>query len=138
MPSDNPSAITGGSAIEFPNDGETNGVITRDSTTIFNLPTIGTYRVSFHTTITGDGQLVVGLNSGSGVVQQAKTVVGITNVQDTITFNNQLNNTCLIRTTTTNSKLTVRNPAGNASITLTASAGGTQPISAGLLIERIA
>lgn len=44
----------------------------------------------------------------------------------------------LITTTTTNSILTVRNPASNAvALTITPSAGGTEPVSAHLVITQL-
>lgn len=44
----------------------------------------------------------------------------------------------IVTTTTTNSILTVHNPAGNAAVlTITPLAGGTQPVSAHLVITQI-
>jgi hypothetical protein len=47
MPSDNPAPVAVGGAVEFPQDGPTDGLITRLSVDSFNLADIGTYRVAF-------------------------------------------------------------------------------------------
>ena len=62
----------------------------------------------------------------------AYTVVG------RATDTSQIVEMAIVTTTTTNSILTVRNPAGNAAVlTITPLAGGTQPVSAHLVITQI-
>ena len=63
----------------------------------------------------------------------AYTVVGRT------TGTNQIIGMAIVTTTSVNSILTVRNPAGNAmTLIITPSAGGTRPVSAHLVITQIA
>jgi predicted Abi (CAAX) family protease len=74
------------------------------------------------------GQLILTLNDAD----LAYTVVG------RATGTSQIVGMALVQTTTVNSILTVRNPAGNATaLTITPLAGGTRPISAHLVITRI-
>ena len=55
------------------------------------------------------------------------------------TSTSQIVGIAIVTTTTTNSILTVRNPAGNAAaLTITPLAGGTRPVSAHLVITQIA
>ena len=130
MPSDNAAPIAPGSDVAFPQNGPGSGTaITRISATSFNLGVVGTYSVSFQASITEAGQLDLTLNG----FEQAYTVVGRDN-GDT-----QLVGMALITTVVANSVLTVRNPSGNVgSLTLTTAAGGLQPVSAQLVIVRIA
>ena len=54
------------------------------------------------------------------------------------TGTSQIIGTAIVTTTTTNSILTVRNPAGNAAaLTITPSAGGTEAVSAHLVITQL-
>ena len=54
------------------------------------------------------------------------------------TGTSQIVGIAIVTTTTTNSILTVRNPAGNAAaLTITPLAGGTRPVSAHLVITQI-
>ena len=107
--------------------------ITRLNNTDFVLPNIGTYKVNWQVSITEPGQLVLGLDSGTGSVEQAYTVVG------RATGTSQIVGMTLVTTTAANSVLTVRNPAGNTTaLTITLIAGGASPVSATLLIEQVA
>lgn len=55
------------------------------------------------------------------------------------TGTSQIIGMAIVTTTSVNSILTVRNPAGNATaLTITPSAGGTRPVSAHLVITQIA
>ena len=133
---DNPGTIAVGSPVLFPRNGPTSSYIVRGtggtSTSSFVLPAIGTYEVMFQVSVTEPGQLDLGLDSGSGVVEQAYSVVG------RATGTNQIFGICLVTTTVINSELTVRNPAGNSSaLTITTIAGGASAVSAHLVIMRI-
>jgi hypothetical protein len=94
----------------------------------FNLISIGTYQILFQASINEPGQLVISLNG----LEQVYTTVG------RATGTSQLVGVCLIQTIVANSIITIRNPAGNSSaLTLTPSAGGTNSVSAHLVIIRI-
>lgn len=139
MPDDNLDDIEAGSAVEFPQNGPTSGTITRaeDSNSTFILPDIGTYEVTFQVYVGTGGQLVLGLDSGSGIIEIPATVIGsrIGNCQFVESF--------FITTTVANSLLSVRNPfeASPPALHITASAGGNDlsrnPIAATLTIKQL-
>jgi len=131
-PPDNAATVAAGTAVQFPQDGPSDGLITRTSSSQFLLPSIGTYQVYFQVPVTEAGQLVLGLDSGGGVVELAYTVVGRG------TGVTQIVETTLIQTTVVDSMLTVRNPAGESiALTITPLAGGTDPASSSIVIEQV-
>jgi hypothetical protein len=131
MPGDNATTVAVGTAVNFPQDGAVSG-ITRSTASTFVLPGIGIYEVSWQVSIGEAGQLVLGLDSGSGSVEQAHTVAG------RAALTSQIANHVLLVTTSANSLLTVRNPFGNAAaLTVTPFAGGAHAVSASLLIKQI-
>lgn len=100
----------------------------RTGASSFNLSEIGTYQVSFNVPVTEAGQLELTLNGAS----LAYTVVG------RATGTSDIAGTFIVETSTINSVITVRNPAGNAAaLTITPLAGGTSPVSAHLSILQI-
>ena len=110
-------------------DGVINGTsISRISADSFNLADIGTYQIFFQVSVTEAAQLQLTLNG----VALDYTTVGRTTGTD------QIVGMYLINTTTENSVLTVQNPTGNTeAITITPSAGGTQAVSAHLVITQL-
>jgi hypothetical protein len=129
MPPDNSATVAVGSPVAFPQDGPTSGVIARSTTTVFNLPTIGTYEVSFNVPVSEAGQLILTLN-GSDL---AYTVTG------RATGTSAISGTFLVQTSSSASTLSVVNPSGNSTaLTITPLAGGTRPVSATLMIVQIA
>jgi hypothetical protein len=126
MPSDNPQYIFGGAPVNFP-QGSSSGGINRINLSLFNLQAIGTYQVMFEVSTTESGQLLVVLNG----VELPYTVVG------RATGNSQIIGMFLITTTIVNSGLEIRNPNGNAPLTITQFAGGSRPVSAHLLITKL-
>lgn len=135
MPPDNAATVAAGAPIEFPQDGPTSNVITRlagNPLTDFVLPNVGTYRVDFSAAVTEAGQLVIALKSGAGWVELAYTVYG------RATGANPISGDALIKTTVANSVLEIRNPTGNTpALTMTPVAGGTHPVVASLIIQRL-
>lgn len=128
MPADNAAPVTVGTSVQFPQDGSTNGVITRTGASTFNLPAIGTYEITFQVSVQEPGQLVLVLNG----IERAATVVGRAQ------GNSQITGSCLITTTTINSVLSINNPIGNPfALTISPLAGGTQPVSAHLVIKQL-
>jgi hypothetical protein len=130
VPGDNLTAIHSGEDISFPKNGSIIGQdIIRANASSFKLVSIGTYMVQFQISVTESGQLVLTLN---GKVLP-NTVTGRS------AENSQIVQACPITTTTMNSILTVRNPIGNKTdLTLTPFAGGSNPVSAHLVIIRCA
>ena len=130
MPPDNAATVAPGTDVSFPQEGPNSGVsITRTSASSFNLLEIGTYQIYFSVPVTEAGQLELTLN-GSPL---AYTVVG------RATGTSDISSMFIVDTTTINSELTVRNPAGNAAaLTITPLAGGTNSVSAYLVIIQIA
>ena len=130
MPDDNPTAIAPGEDVAFPGDGPIGTTsISRASDTEFTLVEAGTYLVGFLASVTESGQLVITLNG----VELAYTVVG----RDS--GGAQIVGLTLVTTTEDDVTLTVRNPAaGTDSLLLTPNAGGNTPVSAQLVILRLA
>ena len=130
MPPDNAATVAPGTDVSFPQEGPNSGVsITRTSASSFNLLEIGTYQIYFSVPVTEAGQLELTLN-GSPL---AYTVVG------RATGTSDISSMFIVDTTTINSELTVRNPAGSAAaLTITPLAGGPNSVSAHLVIIQIA
>ncbi len=130
MPPDNADTVAPGGDVDFPQNGPiANTNIGRLSDSSFLLTPVGTYQVMFQVSVTEPGQLVLTLNG----TELSYTVVG------RATGTSQIVGTALITTTAEDSVLTVRNPAGNAAaLTITPVAGGTEPVSAHLVIVQLA
>ncbi len=129
MPPDNAATVAPGTDVDFPQDGPTSATdITRTGPDTFNLSEIGTYQVLFQVSVDEAGQLILTLDGAD----LAYTVVG------RATGTSQIVGMALVTTTSMDSILTVRNPAGNATaLTITPVAGGTRPVSAHLVITRL-
>lgn len=129
MPPDNSATVAPGTDVSFPQDGVNSGAsISRTGANSFNLSEIGTYQIYFNVPVSEAGQLELTVNG----VPLTYTVVG------RATGTSDISGMFLVETTTINSVLTVRNPAGNAAaLTITPLAGGTNPVSAHLVILQI-
>jgi len=129
MPPDNAATVAPGTDVSFPQNGAiANTNIGRLGPDSFNLGPIGTYQILFQIGVTEAGQLILTLNGED----LPETVVG------RATGTSQIVGMSLVTTTTVNSVLTVRNPAGNAAaLTVTPLAGGTRPVSAHLVITQL-
>jgi len=129
MPPDNAASVAPGADVSFPQDGSNSGAdITRTGPDSFNLAQIGTYQVLFQVSVTEAGQLILTLNGED----LEYTVAG------RATGTSQIVGMAIVTTTSVNSILTVRNPAGNAAaLTITPLTGGTRPVSAHLVITQI-
>lgn len=131
MPGDNTGTIAVDAPVNFPQNGATSVGLdtpTRLSANTFNLPTIGTYEIFFQVSIAEAGQLVLTING----VPIPFSVAG------RATGSSQISNNVLVTTTLTNRVLEVRNAPGNpAALTITPIAGGTNPVSATLLIKKL-
>jgi hypothetical protein len=129
MPGDNAATVAAGSPVSFTQDGPRSGTITRSGPATFTLPAIGTYLVSNQVSVTESGQLEFSLN-GSPL---GYSVVGRSTGQS------QLVGESLVTTRVADESLEILNPSGNATaLTITPSAGGTNPVSASLVIQQIA
>ena len=129
MPSDNADTVAPGTDVDFPQDGPTSATsIARTSSSSFTLTDIGSYLVFFQVSVTEPGQLVLTLNN----TELPYTVVG------RATGTSQIVGMSIINTTVATSVLTVRNPASEAAaLTITPNAGGTEPVSAHLIIIKL-
>ncbi len=129
MPGDNAATVGVGADVEFPQDGPSSASFTRLSPSSFQLNAVGTFNISFQVSVTEAGQLVVAVNN----VELPYTVVG------RATGTSQISGTCLINTTAITDTISIRNPVGNAAaLTITPLAGGASPVSAHLVILRLA
>ena len=125
----NSATVAPGTDVSFPQDGaNSGGGITRTGPSSFNLGLIGSYQILFNVPVTEAGQLILTLNGAD----LDYTVVGrATDTSDIIGMS-------IVTTTSVNSVLTVRNPAGNSTaLTITPLAGGTRPVSAHLVITQL-
>lgn len=129
MPPDNSATIAPGADVNFPQDGPIlSDAITRNGPNTFTLSEIGTYLVMSSVSITEAGQLVLTLNGE----ELPYTVSG------RATGTSQITQTVLVTTTTEDSVLSVRNPASSTTaLTITPVAGGTEPVSAHLVIIKL-
>ena len=129
MPPDNAATVAPGTDVSFPQDGPSSGAgIARTEESSFNLSQIGVYQIQFEVDVNEAGQLLLTLNGAD----LAYTVVG------RATGASQIMGMAIVETTTVDSILTVRNPAGSAAaLTITPLAGGTRPVSAHLVILQI-
>ena len=128
MPGDNAATIASGAAINFPQNGLTDGYITRSSSNQFILPDVGIYLVHWQVSISEAAQLVITLNG----TPLPNTLVG------RATGTSQIVGHTMINTTLPTSILSITSPAGNTpALTITPMAGGTHAVSANLVITRI-
>ena len=129
MPPDNAATVAPGTDVSFPQDGPASGAdISRAGADSFTLAQIGTYQILFEVGTNEAGQLLLTLNGED----LEYTVVGRAG------GTTQIVGMALVTTTSVDSTLTVRNPAGNAAaLTITPLAGGTRPVSAHLVITQI-
>ena len=105
-PPDNSTTVAPGTAVDFPQNGPTDGSIVRTSPSQFLLPNIGTYQVVFQVPVTEAGQLVITLDTGVGPQELPYTVVGRG------AGTTQIVETTLVQTSVLNSVLSVENPQG--------------------------
>jgi hypothetical protein len=128
MPGDNTATVAAGTAVEFPQDGSSNGVISRVNAGTFTLSAIGTYMVNWQVSISEPGQLVLLVNG----LEKANSLVG------RAMGTTQIVGSTMLTTTVVNTTISVINPVGSpTALTVTPIAGGTKPVSASLLITRI-
>jgi hypothetical protein len=131
-PGDNAATVGAGKPVEFPRDGPTTGVISRLNSSEFTLPAVGTYSVAFSVSVDEPGQLVIGVNSGSGMIELPYTVYG------RATGTSLIAGEALVTTTSASSVLAVRNPTGNTpALTVTPIAGGTHAVVASVVIQQV-
>ena len=130
MPPDNAATVAIGANVLFPQVGPVSatGGMTRISSVDFQFRAIGTYQVTFQVSVNEAGQLVLAMNG----IELPYTIVG------RATGTSQIVGTALVQTTSPNSTLSVRNPIGGfVALTVTPLAGGSQPVSAHLVITRL-
>jgi Collagen triple helix repeat (20 copies) len=130
MPPDNAATVGPGTDVDFPQDGpqDSTADIARLSADSFGLQAVGIYRVDFSVPVDEPGQLELTLDGNP----LAYTVTG------RATGTSAIAGEALVQTTAADGVLTVRNPASEPSgLTITPFAGGTEPSSATLTIERL-
>ena len=129
MPPDNAAPVAPGADVAFPENGPIlNTDIGRSSDTEFILTEAGTYQILFNASITEAGQLVLTQNG----TELPYTLVG------RATGTSEIVGISLVAANA-GDVITVRNPAANAeALTVTPTAGGTEAVSASLVIVRLA
>jgi len=127
MPGDNAATVAAGTAIQFPQNGPTNGAAVRATASTFTIAAAGTYRIGVQISFDEAGQWALALN---GAILP-DTVVGRATGTNQATIFTEI--VCALHDV-----LSVINPAGNpAALTITPSAGGTHAVSATLSIQQI-
>lgn len=126
-PNDNPTAIAQNTAVEFPNTTASTTGITRLTNSTFNLADTGTYLIMFKVNTNTAGQLGIAVNGA---------------VQPSATFGNAaddgiIEGKTIITTTAANTVLSIVNPIATT-VTVTPSAGGTEPTVSDLTIIKLA
>ena len=135
MPSDNSAAIAAEAAVEFPSVASLTfspgTFISRSvgNNTSFVLEP-GVYRISWQASVTGAGQLMLWAGP-NGLIPQPRTIAG------RAAATSQITNTVLYQVTSAPEIISIRNPIGNSSLTLTPNAGGVPAVSANIVIECI-
>ena len=128
MPPDNADTVEAGEDVDFPNAGPAAGGVTAANDSTFTVTNAGTYLVAFQVGVTQAGQLVLAING----TEAPATVVGRNGGSDQIVGMS-------LQTLASGDTISVRNPAANAAaLTITSTAGGTNAVSAHLLIIQIA
>ena len=129
MPGDNYFTVAPGAAVQFPQNGPSSvGSIMRLSSSEFGLLAVGTYQVMFQVNVHEPGQLMLSLN-GTPLPWTAVGRYGGTS---------QIVGIALVTTTVPNSFLSVINPVSNtATLTVRGYSGGSQSVSAHLVITRL-
>ncbi len=129
MPPDNATAVAPDEDVLFPRDGAASGDgIARSGPGAFTLAEPGVYQVLFVVTTNQSAQLVLTLNGEA----LPWTVVGRNS------GGSQVTGMALVVTEEEDAVLTVRNPAENPpALIITPDAGGTQPVSAHLIILQL-
>lgn len=130
LPPDNPIPIAAGSDVDFPETAAISGTsITRLTDSSFNLANSGSYLILFNASVTEAGQLVLTVNGD----EISYTVAGRS------ADGSQIVGMSIITTNSENAVITVRNPESAATaFTLIPNSGGTEPVSAHLVITRLA
>ncbi len=129
QPTDNAAPIAPGDSVAFPTAGSADGgIVSSAGGTVFTVTDPGAYLIAFRVPVTAGGQLVLAVNGGD----IASTITGrAAGDSDILGLS--------IETLTAGSTISVRNPAsGTSSITVTPSAGGAAPVSAHLVIVKLA
>ncbi len=100
----------------------------RVSSSTFELSEVGSYDVSFVVSVSEPGQIGLALNG----VEFPYTVIG------RATGTSEIVGDSLVTTTSVGTVLTVLNPAGESTaLTITPLAGGKDPVSASLVIQKL-
>ena len=128
MPGDNSATVAVGTAVQFPQNGPSTGIIVRSGPSTFVLSKVGTYEVTAQVSVDEPGQLQLAI----GGVGLPHTVVGRAAGTSQLVIN------AIFTTTVINSILSVINPSGNSTaLTITPVAGGASPVSATLTIKQL-
>ena len=127
MPGDNSATVAIGANVQFPRVSvNVGGGITVASSSQFTIANAGNYEVLFQVSTNEAGQLAVALN-GTFV---PSTVAG------RATGTNQIVGMCIIPITA-GQVLSIQNAASASALTITPTAGGTNPVSANLVIRQV-
>ena len=132
MPGDNAATVQIGGAIHFPKTDVANSSITSFGTSSFILPEPATYEITFQVSVSEPTQLGIVITSFPG---DPSTLVP-SSVVGRSTGSSQIMGSSLITTFVPNTFLSIVN-LGFSAIAMTPNAGGTNPVSAHLVIKKL-
>ena len=139
MPGDNAATVAVDAPLLLPQDGPSFGsVITRSSPSAFQLATVGFYEVSWQVSVTEAAQMLLWVNSGAVVGAGAAPAKIPYTVIGRATGTSQLVGRSTIETTVPNTIISLRNGASASALTITPIAGGTDSVSANIVIRQLA
>ena len=147
-----PPSVAAGSAINFPrlSAPSIGGIIINDpgplqsNNTEFILPSIGTYRVTWHISVDEPAQWGLFINTaptigGGGLFSQVTTALGAPSQVGQAIGTSQLVGDVIFQNSVAGSAIQVRNYASSAgAVTVTPVPGGTQAQAVSLIIQRLA
>ena len=142
-------SVASGSALNFPRASApaVGGIVinnpgpSQSNNTEFILPSVGTYRVTWHISVDEPAQMSLWINSGpafpGGMFIELRTASGApSNVGQSI-GSTQLVGDVIFRNTVANSAIQIRNFASPSSLSITPQPGGTRAQAVSLIIQRL-
>ena len=143
-------SVAAGSALNFPRASAptvggiviNNPGLTQANNTEFILPSIGTYRVTWHVTVNEPAQWSLWINTaptpgGFGLFTEVRVASGApANVGQSVS-SSQLVGDVVFRNTVANSAIQIRNYAAQSAVSVTPLPGGTQAQAVSLIIQRL-
>ena len=142
-------SVASGSALNFPRASApaVGGIFinnpgpSQSDNTEFILPSVGTYRVTWHVSVDEPAQWSLWINTGAafpgGLFSELRTASGAPSNVGRSIGSSQLVGDVIFRNTVANSAIQIRNFASPVSLSITPQPGGTQAQAVSLIIQRL-